>query len=239
MTGEMTKDLRIAFIGDSFTQGVGDPEYRGWVGRVMAATWADLVGPAGDGVSAGAPGADGGARSADVTVFNLGVRRNTSADVLARCRAETGVRALPGADNRLVLSVGANDTTVEDGRPRVASAQCLRNVAELLDGARERGFATLVVGPPPVVSGGAGRLARQLELAEGIAGLCAVRGVPFVAVTRALAEDPLWVAEAAAGDGAHPGAGGYRRLAELVLDGGFREWLTGGRLRHAGAAGRA
>ncbi|MFD5084573.1 GDSL-type esterase/lipase family protein [Kitasatospora sp. NPDC058406] len=249
MTGDMTRNLRICFIGDSFTQGVGDPEFRGWVGRVMAATWADLVGSAAGGVgSAGGVGAvgdgagaeeGGGARSADVTVFNLGVRRNTSADVLARCWTETGVRALPGADNRLVLSVGANDTTIEDGRPRVEPEQCLANVADLLDGARERGFAALVVGPPPVADGGEERLARQLELSGGIAALCGARGVPFVDVTRALAEDPLWVAEALAGDGAHPGAGGYGRLAELVLRGGFREWLADGRVRHAAVAGRA
>ncbi|MER7704619.1 GDSL-type esterase/lipase family protein [Kitasatospora sp. NPDC097605] len=201
------RDLRIVFLGDSFTQGVGDPEYRGWVGRVMADCWAGL-----------AAGPDG------VTAFNLGVRRNTSADVLARCWAETAVRALPGADNRLVLSVGSNDAVEEDGRVRVAPDACLANVTALLDGARERGLAPLVVGPPPVVGAGAPHLERLLALADGIAGVCAGRGVPFVGVTRELAADPVWTAEALAGDGAHPGAGGYRRLADLVLRGGFRDW---------------
>ncbi|MFF7458068.1 GDSL-type esterase/lipase family protein [Kitasatospora sp. NPDC008115] len=203
------RTLRIVFLGDSFTQGVGDPEYRGWVGRVMADCWAGFaVGPD------------------EVTAFNLGVRRNTSADVLARFRDETAARVLPGADNRLVLSVGSNDAVEEDGRPRVAPEECLANVAALLDGARERGLAPLVVGPPPVAGAGAPHLERLLALADGIAGTCAGRGVPFIDVTRELAADRVWTAEALAGDGAHPGAAGYRRLADLVLRGGFRDWLT-------------
>ncbi|MEU6238455.1 GDSL-type esterase/lipase family protein [Kitasatospora sp. NPDC047058] len=202
----MIKDLRICFIGDSFTQGVGDPEFRGWAGRVLQAA---------------------GGEAAGLTAFNLGVRRNTSADVLARCWAEVGVRAVPGADNRLVVSVGSNDTVLEDGRPRVAPDRCLENLAALLDGARERGLGVLVVGPPPVVCGGAGHLDRLLELAGRTAALCAARGVPFVDVTAALAADPGWVREAGGGDGAHPGAGGYRLLADLVLAGGWREWLLG------------
>ncbi|MFF8774263.1 GDSL-type esterase/lipase family protein [Kitasatospora sp. NPDC015120] len=203
------RSLRIVFLGDSFTQGVGDPGYRGWVGRVMADCWAEL---------AAVPGG--------VTAFNLGVRRNTSADVLARCWGETEVRVLPGADNRLVLSVGSNDAGEEDGRVRVAPDACLAHVAALLDGARERGLAPLVVGPPPVAGAGPAHLERLLALADGIAGVCAGRGVPFIGVTRELAADREWTEQALAGDGAHPGAGGYRRLADLVLRGGFREWLT-------------
>ncbi|MFB7614686.1 GDSL-type esterase/lipase family protein [Kitasatospora sp. NPDC056181] len=205
----MIKDLRICFIGDSFTQGVGDPEFRGWVGRVLQATAA----------AAGPP--------EDLTAFNLGIRRNTSADVLRRIWPEVDARTLPGADNRLVVSVGANDTTLEDGRPRVAPDRCLENLAALLDGARERGLGVLVVGPPPVVGWGAEHLGRLLTLVERTAALCAARGVPFVDVTAAVAADPVWAAEAGGGDGAHPGAGGYRFLADLVLAGGWWEWLAG------------
>ncbi|MFI6843171.1 GDSL-type esterase/lipase family protein [Kitasatospora sp. NBC_00085] len=200
----MIRNLRICFPGDSFTQGVGDPEYRGWVGRVLQAT--------------------GG----DVTAFNLGVRRNTSADVLARIRPEVDARTVPGADSRLVLSVGSNDTVREAGRPRVAPERCVANLAALLDGARGRGLGVLVVGPPPVADAGAEHLDRLPALVGAPAALCAGRGGSFVDVTAALAADPVWTAEALAGDGAHPGAGGYRRLAGLVLAGGWREWVLGG-----------
>lgn len=200
----MSTNPRVCFIGDSFTQGVGDPEFRGWVGRVLQAT--------------------GG----DVTAFNLGIRRNTSEDVLGRWRQEILPRVLPGADNRLVVSFGSNDAVEEGGAPRVDAARCLDNLVTLLDGSRRQFCGALVVGPPPVVGGGEEHLRRVLGIAEGMAALCAHRGVPFVDVTRELAEDPVWTAEAVAGDGAHPGAGGYERMARLVLRGGWREWLLGG-----------
>ncbi|MFC4373544.1 GDSL-type esterase/lipase family protein [Nocardia halotolerans] len=198
----MTTALRICFIGDSFVQGVGDPQYRGWVGRVLAAT-----GPA-------------------ITAFNLGVRRDTSDDVLRRCWSEVEPRMLPGADNRLVVSFGANDAIEEDGAPRVSHARCLDNLATVLGESRERGVAPLVVGPPPVVGAGAVHLRRALRLAEEMSVLCRAQGVPFVDVTAELAGDTVWVREASDGDGAHPGAGGYQRLADLVLAGSWHRWVA-------------
>lgn len=199
----MNEDLRICFIGDSFVQGIGDPEYQGWVGRVLTAT---------------GPG---------ITAFNLGIRRNTSTDVLRRCWHEVGPRILPGADNRLVISFGSNDTIVENGEVRVGKAQCLDNLATLLDGSRQRAVAPLVIGPPPVLDAGEQHLRRTTELADGMAALCASHGVPFVAITRQLAEDPTWTSEVAAGDGAHPGSGGYQRLAELISASRWHTWIAG------------
>ncbi|MFF2392874.1 MULTISPECIES: GDSL-type esterase/lipase family protein [unclassified Nocardia] len=198
----MNEDLRICFIGDSFVQGIGDPEYRGWVGRVLAAS---------------GPG---------ITAFNLGIRRNTSADVLRRCWGEIEPRVLPGADNRLVISFGSNDAVVEDGNVRVGRAQCLDNLATLLTESRERAIHPLVIGPPPVIDGGAEHLRRTAELADDMAELCESRKVPFVATTQHLADDPVWTREARAGDGAHPGSGGYQRLAELVLDSRWQSWIA-------------
>ena len=37
-------------------------------------------------------------------------------------------------------------------------------------------------------------------------------GVPFLAVFDDLIADPAWMAEVAAGDGAHPGASGYAEI---------------------------
>lgn len=201
----MTRDIRVCFIGDSFVQGVGDPEHRGWAGRVLQAAGRDLTG------------------------FNLGVRRNTSEDVVRRCWPEVGARVTPGADNRLVVSFGSNDMVEEDGRVRIEAARCLDNLASVLDGSERRGIPVLVVGPPPVADAGDAHLRRALELADGMAAVCRARQVPFVPTTRALADDPVWNAEALAGDGAHPGAAGYRGLAELVLAGPWAAWIAGAR----------
>lgn len=198
----MSADLRIFFFGDSFVQGIGDPEYRGWVGRVLAAT------------------------GVGTTAFNLGIRRNTSEDVLRRCWTEIEPRRMSGADQRLVLSFGANDAIEENGAVRVDPARSLDNLATILDCARRRGIAPLVVGPPPVIEAGEPHLRRVTTLAEQMSALCHARDVPFIDITAAVAEDPVWRAEVLAGDGAHPGSGGYRRLADLVLDGCWREWIA-------------
>jgi lysophospholipase L1-like esterase len=193
---------RICFLGDSFVQGIGDPEHRGWVGRLLAQT----------------PG--------DVTGFNLGIRRNTSEDVLRRCWAEARERLLPGADNRLVLSFGSNDAAEEGGTVRVRMSGTLDNLVLLLDSCQRRAVEVMVVGPPPVIGAGPDHLDRLLELSDRMSRLCELKTVPFAAVTRALADDAGWRAEALAGDGAHPGAGGYARLAALIREAGWLDWLA-------------
>ena len=57
--------MRLCVFGDSFVNGTGDPERLGWLGRA-------------------------GAGARDVTVYNLGMRGDTSADIRGRWRAETG-----------------------------------------------------------------------------------------------------------------------------------------------------
>ncbi|RAG87324.1 G-D-S-L family lipolytic protein [Streptacidiphilus pinicola] len=198
----MSGDKRVCFIGDSFVQGLGDPEYRGWVGRVLQAT------------------------DAEFTAFNLGIRRNTSDDVLRRCWTEADARFLPGADNRLVVSFGSNDMVEEDGAPRVDADRCVANLATLLEQSASRAIAAFVVGPPPVADAGEAHLRRTLAVADAMAALCRAREVPFVPTTAALAADPVWTGEALAGDGAHPGRGGYQRLADLVLAGPWPAWLA-------------
>ena len=175
----MTRDVRVCFLGDSFTQGIGDPEQRGWVGRVLQST---MVG----GVA--------------VTGFNLGIRRNTSEDIVRRCWDEVTPRTTLDADNRLVLGFGSNDAVEEDGRLRVDPASSLDNLTALLRASERRAISALVVGPPPVADAGSAHLQRLLKLAQGMAGVCGEWGVTFVDVTQTLAEDRGWLQEANARD---------------------------------------
>jgi acyl-CoA thioesterase-1 len=195
-------DLRVLFLGDSLVAGVGDPRGQGWVGRVVAAAFA-----------AGLP----------LTAYNLGVRRETSVAVAARWRDEALPRLLAGADCRVVLAIGANDTTVEDGVLRVPPERSCAALSTLLDEASALGLPAAVVGPPPV--GDAAQRGRVVELSAAFATLCADRDVPFWPVAEALIASPTWLQEAAAGDGAHPAAGGYDALAQLLLDDGLLAWL--------------
>ncbi|NKY40503.1 GDSL-type esterase/lipase family protein, partial [Cellulomonas septica] len=121
--------LTVLFLGDSFVAGVGDPTALGWTGRLLAATHRP---------------------DRDVTGYVLGVRRQTSDDVLDRWEREAAAR-LPGVGaGAVVVSFGVNDATVEEGRRRVPEERTADNLRRLVEEARARDLAVLVVGPPPI-----------------------------------------------------------------------------------------
>ncbi|MDP9407827.1 MAG: GDSL-type esterase/lipase family protein [Actinomycetota bacterium] len=199
----MIADLRVCFLGDSFVAGVGDPEHLGWVGRVAART-----------NRGGQP----------LTAYGLGVRRETSRDVLGRWRRECAPRLPAGSACGVVVSFGVNDTTHEGGAVRVPPPQSAAHLARLLEGVATAGWRVLVVGPPPV---------RDRQQAERILALDAVFGtvcadadVAYVSVVEALLDSRVWMHEVAGGDGAHPGAAGYQELADLVWP-AWQAWLPG------------
>lgn len=191
----MRADQRVCFFGDSFVNGTGDDEALGWVGRLCAAERR---------------------AGADLTVYNLGVRRDTSADVLGRWRAEAGLRLPAAVLGRLVFSFGLNDLARDEaGASRIAPARTLANAAEIL-GEASALWPTLMVGPPPITDD-AGRNAEIVRLSADLGRLCADAGVPFLDLTAFAVEHlALWRAEAEAGDGIHPNAKSYAALAGVV-----------------------
>jgi lysophospholipase L1-like esterase len=193
----ISADRRVCFAGDSYVAGVGDPEHRGWVGRVVAGSYRD-----------GRP----------VTAYNLGVRRDTSEDVRRRLPAETAVRWVAGCDNRLVVSFGVNDTTEADGAVRVAPGRSVANLRAVAADAAAQGIPLLVVGPPPVDDDDQNDRIAALDerFADEVS--------PYVRVFGALRSEQDWMRAVALGDGAHPGAAGYHLLAELVLP-AWADWL--------------
>ena len=196
----MSGSIRLCAVGDSFIAGTGDCECRGWIGRLCAAARADGL---------------------DVTLYNLGIRRDTSADIAARWQAETARRLPAEHQARLLFSFGVNDCMVENGQRRLPEAASLRNAALVLRHAAARA-PTLMVGPPPVADGDANARIAALDLA--LAELCARIGQAYLPVFAALAADPSWMDEVAAGDGAHPAAAGHGRLAALV--GAAPQWVA-------------
>jgi lysophospholipase L1-like esterase len=187
-----SSDIRICFVGDSFVNGTGDPEYVGWTGRVCIA-----------------------ARQAGyaLTSYNLGVRRDTSTDIAARWRDEC-VRRLPSScDGRIVFSFGVNDTTLEQGIRRVSPEQSLCNAREMLSTSISL-YPTLMVGPPPIADAEQNR--RTYHLAEQLRLVAEEGGVPYLEVFSPLEQSATWMHEVALLDGAHPQAQGYTELAWLV-----------------------
>lgn len=184
---------RICFIGDSFTTGARDPECLGWCGRISAAA-----------CRAGH----------DVTVYNLGVRRDTSTDILARWQHEVQARTLSGFDMRMVFSFGTNDTTLQDaGSWRAPIEQSIGNAEHMLTKALSMA-PVLMIGPPPIDD--ADQNERSRRLSDAYAAVCARLGVPYLDVFTTLLGNAVWMEEVAAVDGAHPAAAGYAELARLV-----------------------
>lgn len=197
-------DRRVLFFGDSLTVGVGDPEGLGWVGRVVAASF-----------ESGIP----------LTAYNLGVRHETSLDVLARWQPEAKPRRRPDADYKVVFSVGVNDAKVEHGAMRVAPEKSLGAMDALLGQAGELKLPALVVGPAAVED--EAHTERIAELSAAFADLCRERQVRFIEIVTELRRPGPWQEEVSApmADGVHPGAGGYRQLAERVGREGWIDWL--------------
>ncbi|MGH2834238.1 MAG: GDSL-type esterase/lipase family protein [Solirubrobacteraceae bacterium] len=194
---------RALFFGDSLVAGIGDPAGGGWVTRIAAACFA-----------AGQP----------LSIYNLGVRRETSVEVAARWRAEATPRIPPTGDCRIVLSFGANDTTIEDGSVRVCPERSCEALGTILDEANSLGLPVLLVGPAPVDD--PDQNPRIGALTESFAEVCRQRDVPFIAVLEPLEQSQVWMSEVAGADGAHPAAGGYETIAELLINGGLLSWLT-------------
>jgi lysophospholipase L1-like esterase len=196
-------ESRICFVGDSFVNGTSDPEYLGWPGRLCRA---------------------GRAQGHHLTCYNLGVRGATSRDVLSWWEEEA-LRRLPGGmDGRLVFAFGANDTRMVEGELRVQPEESLMNAIRILRRAKQL-RPLLMVGPPPL---GDELNNRRIEfLSNALDSICREEKIPFLGAHAPLLRAGTWLKEAAAGDGAHPGAGGYGELAALVESwSAWREWLA-------------
>ena len=191
-------DLRVCFIGDSYVNGTCDPEYLGWAGRVAVAARR---------------------KGYNLTYYNLGVRRETSTDIARRWRPEVHARFPSSCTPFVVFAFGANDTTLEGQQLRVAEAQSVENAREMLREAR-RHYTVAMIGPPPNTD--AGQNLRTRRLSSLFAEVAKSEAVPFLSVFDQLAVDETWMSEVRAGDGAHPGAAGYAKLAELVET--WQEW---------------
>jgi lysophospholipase L1-like esterase len=159
----------------------------------------------------------------NLTAYNLGVRRETSADILKRWQQECAPRVRTGTEMRVVFCFGANDTALDNGQRRLTLDQTLVNARTLLRAAKTK-YLVLLIGPPPVADADHNR--RIEELSRELKKLAAPEGVPYLDAFTPLQSSTVWRPEVAGNDGSHPRAGGYRELAALVL--GWPAWWFSG-----------
>ena len=181
--------MNICFIGDSLVLGVGAPAGLGWPGRVCARSWAACP---------------------EIIGFNLGIRAHSSLDVAARWKAEVTPRIPEGVRGGVFFSFGTADVAKSVPlETTVATARAVLSESKAL-------YPTLFAGPCG---------ATRPDLAAGVPvvnaalmDVCAEVGVPALNLFASLSENPVFLREVGAGDGAHPGAQGYDLITELVLD---------------------
>lgn len=204
-------EIRIGFVGDSITHGTGDETLLGWPYRVGQAE----VG-----------------RGHDVTVYNLGIRADTSELVEERWEAECRARLKPVFNCATVFAIGVNDSAHEksatlDGR-RVGLDRSIRIISDMLATARDIG-PVLWVGPTPVIE--------DMMPIDRIPGVvydfrneaievysraysekALEMEIPYLDLYSALKDDADWDAALRASDGLHPNAAGYDIMADLICD---------------------
>ena len=201
--------LRVGFVGDSITNGTGDETLLGWTIRLGQAERA---------------------RGHDVTVYNLGVRAETSEMVATRWEAECRARLLAAYSCATVFAVGINDTAHEESPERsglrVPLERSLETIAAMVTQAKAFG-PVLWIGPTPVdesfmpVSPAPG-LAFTFEnrviadYGQAYAACAAELEIPYFDLFGPLQDDPAWFAVLKTTDGLHPNAEGYEKMAALI-----------------------
>ena len=210
--------LRICFVGDSITLGTGDRNYLGWPGRVCAAE---------------------AARGHDLSLYNLGVRGDTSVMIAERWRAECVARLPDGYPGALVFAFGVNDTAEEaDAGLRVVLDRSLAAAREIVAAAASW-KKTLWLGPVPL-SDQHGPLpsptgvqrsfrdARVRRLSIAYAAIANELAVPYLDLHARLSGEARWRQALDAADGIHPAADGYALMADLVgAWDAWRKWMDG------------
>ncbi len=211
----MTTRLRICFIGDSITAGTGDDRFLGWPGRLAAHEHA---------------------AGHDVTLYNLGIRADTSENLAARWEAEARARLPAHVDGALVFAFGVNDMAVERGKGLRVPLERSIAVAQSMLTTAKAWLPTLWIGPAPVAADGSVIAPspdiayefmneRVSRLNDAYAKLAGRVGVPYLDLYAALDATPAWQPALAAGDGVHPTAEGYLLIAEIIRAWpGWRAW---------------
>lgn len=196
---------RILCFGDSLVNGVRDGEKGGWPMRLGRRLLRDA--------------------GRETTIYNLGIRAETSEGLKGRWQRDAELRMVPEFPSVLMFCFGVNDANHaqdrgEETTMRVSPAQSLANATEIMSQARDLApNLTLWIGPQAVINGGKSSSIVNERL-EGLNQLYSETakglGIPYLDVHAATLEDSEWQRGLRKGDGYHPGAEGYDRIADLI-----------------------
>jgi lysophospholipase L1-like esterase len=194
---------RICCFGDSLVNGVRDGDKGGWPIRLGHRLLDEA--------------------KRETTIYNLGIRAETSEGLKARWKFEAELRMVPEFPTVLMFSFGVNDANHAEDRGeettmRVSPAKSAANAAEII-GEASKLAPTLWIGPQAVIDGG--KSSKEInERLEGLNQIYAetARGfdVPYLDLHATTLADQDWQRALRRGDGYHPDRAGYDRIAELI-----------------------
>jgi lysophospholipase L1-like esterase len=186
------RDIRICYVGDSFVNGTGDPTKLGWTGRLSESSQN---------------------KNLDITHYNLGVRRETSENILKRWEAECNSRLPTVSENKVVFSFGVNDTVIENGQRRVSLQKSVENARAILFNASKK-YDVIMIGMPPINDDEHNERIKKLD--RKYYELCNELNIPYLSIFNKLVHDQIWKEEVSLNDGAHPRDKGYEILANFI-----------------------
>lgn len=209
--------LRICFVGDSLVNGTNDPDFQGWPGRLAQ-----------NAVSEGH----------DLSVYNLGIRGDTSVMIADRWLNECKVRLPEIHPGALVFSFGVNDIAFENGIRRVPFKTSLETAHALMKSAKSW-LPTLWVGPPPVELDETTFIPAPdisyvfkreniKELSNAFADIAHELEVPYFDLYNALEGRTEWGDSFDPSDSVHPKQNGYQLISDHLQNWpAWRHWLDG------------
>ncbi|MBN4054446.1 hypothetical protein JYT87_01920 [Nitrospira defluvii] len=194
---QIDNGIRIVFLGDSLVNGACDETMLGWCGRLCE---------------------EAVRKGHNITYYNLGVRGDTSQDVRLRWELEVSRRLPKNEDCRLVLSLGINDVSLDDGKQQISTAESIANTTAILKEAGKY-YEMMMVGPPPVVDEATAIRIKKLSMC--LNDLCKDIGVCYIDIYRPLVENTIYLKDLTKRDGVHPSAIGYSEIARVINASGF------------------
>jgi lysophospholipase L1-like esterase len=203
-----TKDLGLAFIGDSYVNGSGDSGCLGWIGRLCKKRFNPPP---------------------RLWFYDLGIPGELTDSLRLRWEAEVARRYPPPPNMHVVLMCGLNDTAEVIGSGvLLPPAQTISNAEAIVRRAKEK-YPILWIGMPPVNQQMSPMRVneeitmvfdqqRAIAVNEAMGLSAAQMGVPFLDILTPLLQSRDYMESQTEGDGLHPSARGYEIISERVDD---------------------
>lgn len=156
--------------------------------------------------------------------YNLAIPGDTSADLLKRIKSETLVRLRnkPKKEWTIMVSIGINDSRLENGEPNVSLDQYQKNVSRILEITETLAHQTIWIGSQPVIEHTCNPFKKHLffynerikDYSHAAEVICNTKNVPFINLFSELENRPDL--EKLSDDGLHPNKHGHLVMFEII-----------------------